>query len=261
MSARGSALLQCHGAYLGAQRVSSSRGPKVAVEWETAEIGEHDLGVERVSLELKRLFDGEVGGDGCGLEIDHSGDILCALDGRKAIFREPCELPERHLAAWRDGDFTATEGDHALTFKAENIADVSGRHDAEQVIAPVFIDGSACDGDRSGDRGVNGDAFLASAVLECGGLFWRESNSVHMRQERALSSEGWQAGLGGGALLRSEENFARGHQWQSFEGMSAESEEDVTQEKDERDAVGNSVMGGENEDSAFRRAFKLRSRM
>jgi hypothetical protein len=32
--------------------------------------------------------------------------------------------------------------------------------------------------------------------------------------------------------------------------MSAESEEDVTQEKDEREAVGNSVMGGEDEDGA-----------
>jgi len=29
-----------------------------------------------------------------------------------------------------------------------------------------------------------------------------------MRYEMALSSEGWQARLGGGALLRSEENFA-----------------------------------------------------
>jgi hypothetical protein len=31
--------------------------------------------------------------------------------------------------------------------------------------------------------------------------------------------------------------------------MSAESEEDVTQEKDQREAVGNSVMGGEDEDA------------
>jgi hypothetical protein len=70
-----------------------------------------------------------------------------------------------------------------------------------------------------------------------------------MWQEGALSSQGWQAGLGGGALLRSEENLARGRQWQSLEGMSAESEEDVTQEKDEGDAVGNSVMRGEDEDA------------
>jgi hypothetical protein len=28
---------------------------------------------------------------------------------------------------------------------------------------------------------VDGDAFLASAVLECGGLFWREFSSFHMR--------------------------------------------------------------------------------
>jgi hypothetical protein len=66
---------------------------------------------------------------------------------------------------------------------------------------------------------VNRDAFLASAALECGGLFWREANSFHTRQGRALSSEGWQAGLGGGALFRSEESFARGRQWQSLKGM------------------------------------------
>ena len=49
-----------------------------------------------------------------GLEIDHLGDILCALHGREAIFREPCKLPERRRASWRDGDLTASEGDHAL---------------------------------------------------------------------------------------------------------------------------------------------------
>jgi hypothetical protein len=68
-----------------------------------------------------------------------------------------------------------------------------------------------------------------------------------MRQEGALSSEGWQAGLGGGTLLRSEENLARGPQWQSLEGMSGESEEDVTQEKDAGGAVADSVMRGEDE--------------
>jgi hypothetical protein len=108
------------------------------------------------------------------LEIDHLGYILCALDGREAMFREPCEVPERHRAAWRDRDLTAAEGDHALIFKAENVAD------AERVIAPAFIDGSAWDGERSGDSGVDGDAFLASATLECGGLFCREFNSFHM---------------------------------------------------------------------------------
>jgi hypothetical protein len=59
---------------------------------------------------------------------------------------------------------------------------------------------------------VDGDAFLASAALECGGLFWCEFNSFHMGHEMALSSEGWYAGLGGGALLRSEETFARWRQ-------------------------------------------------
>jgi hypothetical protein len=52
--------------------------------------------------------------------------------------------------------------------------------------------------------------------------------------------------------LRSEENFARGCKWQSPKVISAESEEDVTQEKDERKAVGNSVMGGEDEDAVRR---------
>jgi len=70
-----------------------------------------------------------------------------------------------------------------------------------------------------------------------------------MRQEGAPSSGGWEAGLGGGALLRSQENLARGRQWQSPEVMSAENEEDVTQEKDEREAVRNSVMGGEDQDA------------
>jgi hypothetical protein len=86
-------------------------------------------------------------------------------------------------------------------------------------------------------------------MLECGGLFWRESNSFHMRQEGALSGEGWQAGLGRGALLRSAENLTRGRQWQGLEGISAEGEEDVTQKKDQGNAVGDSVMRGEDEDA------------
>jgi hypothetical protein len=134
-----------------------------------------------------------------------------------------------------------------LIFKAEYVADLGGRHDAERVIEPVFIDGSTCYGERSGDSGMDGDAFFASATLECGGLFWSESNSFHIRQKRALSSERWQAGLGGSALLRSEENFARGLQWQSLEGMSAQSEEDVTQEKDAGGAVADSMVRGEDE--------------
>jgi DNA modification methylase len=59
--------------------------------------------------------------------------------------------------------------------------------------------------------------------------------------------------------LRSKENFARGCKWQSPKVISAESEEDVTQEKDERKAVGNSVMGGEDED-AVRRLMNTLSR-
>jgi hypothetical protein len=55
---------------------------------------------------------------------------------------------------------------------------------------------------------VDGDAFLASAALERGCLFWCEFSSFHIGQEGALSSEGWQSGLGGGALSRSEENLA-----------------------------------------------------
>src|SRR5258708_33115753 len=70
-----------------------------------------------------------------------------------------------------------------------------------------------------------------------------------MRQEGALSGEGWQAALGGGALLRSEENFARGGQGQGLEGMSAESEQDVTQEKEAGRAGADSVMRGEDEDA------------
>jgi hypothetical protein len=68
-----------------------------------------------------------------------------------------------------------------------------------------------------------------------------------MRQEGALSSEGGQARLGGGALSRSEETFARWRQRQSLEDMSAESEQDVTQEKDAGGAVADSVMRGEDE--------------
>jgi hypothetical protein len=49
--------------------------------------------------------------------------------------------------------------------------------------------------------------------------------------------------------LRSEENLARGRQWQNHEILSAECEEDVTQNKHQRDAVGNSVMGREDEDA------------
>ncbi len=96
---------------------------------------------------------------------------------------------------------------------------------------------------------MDGDVFLASAALECGGLFCREFNSFHPRQQRTPSSEGWQAGLGGGALLRSEESFARGRQWQNHEIMSTESEEDVTQKKDAGGAVADSVMRGEDEDA------------
>jgi hypothetical protein len=134
-----------------------------------------------------------------------------------------------------------------LIFKAENVADLSWRHDAERIIVPPFIDGSARNGECSGDRGMDGDVFLASASLEYSGLFWREFNSFHMRQDGALSSEGWHAGLGGGALLRSEESFARGRQWQSRERLSAEREEYVMQEKDAGGAVTDSVMRGEDE--------------
>jgi hypothetical protein len=93
------------------------------------------LCIERISLEFRCLFDGEVGGDSSELEIDHPGDILFALDGGKAIFRKPCDLPKRHRAAWRDRDLAAGEGDHALLFKTENVADLGRRHDAERVIA------------------------------------------------------------------------------------------------------------------------------
>jgi hypothetical protein len=62
-------------------RESQALGSEGAVEWETAEVGEHDLCVERVSLELKRLFNGEVGRDGCGLEIDQAGEELRAKIG------------------------------------------------------------------------------------------------------------------------------------------------------------------------------------
>jgi hypothetical protein len=133
-----------------------------------------------------------------------------------------------------------------LIFKAKYVADLGGR---QRVIEPVFTDSSTCYGERSGDSGMDGDAFFASAALECGGLFWSESNSFHIRQKRALSSEGWQAGLGGGALLRSEENFARGRQWQIRERMSAESKEYVTQEKDAGGAVADSAMRGQNKDA------------
>ena len=97
------------------------------------------------------------------MEIDHPGYILCALDGGEAIFREPGEVPECHRAAWRDGDLTAAERDHALIFKSQDVADLSGRHDAERVIAPAFIDGSARDSERSGDSGMDGDAFLTKS--------------------------------------------------------------------------------------------------
>jgi hypothetical protein len=83
---------------------------------------------------------------------------------------------------------------------------------------------------------VDGGAFLSSTALECG-LFWREFKPFHMRLERTLSSGRWQTGFGGGALLRSEESFARGRKWQAIEGLLAEGEEDVTQERDELKAA------------------------
>jgi hypothetical protein len=94
---------------------------------------------------------------------------------------------------------------------------------------------------------VDSDAFLASATLECGSLFWREFDSLYTRQERALSSNGWQTGLAGSTLLRSEEHLAGWCQRKSLEDMSAESEEDVAKEKDKGNAVGDSVMRGEDE--------------
>jgi hypothetical protein len=87
------------------------------------------------------------------------------------------------------------------------------------------------------------------AELEGGGLFRRELNSFHTRQDGALSREGWQAWLGGGTLLRSEEILAGGRQWQGLERVSAESEEDVAQEKDAGGAVADSVMRGKDEDA------------
>jgi hypothetical protein len=49
--------------------------------------------------------------------------------------------------------------------------------------------------------------------------------------------------------LRSEENFARRCQRRNLERMSANSEEHVTQEKDPRGAVADSVMRREDEDA------------
>jgi len=68
-----------------------------------------------------------------------------------------------------------------------------------------------------------------------------------MGHRRALSSEGSRAGLVGGTLLRSEENFARWRQSQSLEGVSAEGEEDVTQKKDAGRSIADSVVRGEDE--------------
>ena len=75
----------------------------------------------------------------------------------------------------------------------------------------------------------------------------REFDAFYIRHGRALSSEGWHPGFRGGALLRSEENFGRGRQWQSFERMPVESQQHVTQEKDTGGAVADSVMRGEDE--------------
>jgi hypothetical protein len=94
---------------------------------------------------------------------------------------------------------------------------------------------------------VDGNAFLASASLECGGLLWREFDSFYVREKRAISGEGCHAGLGGSALSRSTENFARWRERQSLKDMSAEREEDITQEKDAGGAIANSVMRGEDE--------------
>src|SRR5258705_3632700 len=88
------------------------------------------------------------------------------------MFREPREVPERHRAAWRDGDLTAGEGDHALIFKAENVADLSGRHDAEWVIPPAFIDVSAGEGERSRDSGGGGEGLPPGSGAEMIGAFW-----------------------------------------------------------------------------------------
>lgn len=93
---------------------------------------------------------------------------------------------------------------------------------------------------------MDGNALLAGSTLECNSVFWRESNPFHMRHEMALRGKGWQAGLGGDALLCSEESFARWCQRQSLERMSAEGEEDVAKEKDARGAVTDSVMRGED---------------
>jgi hypothetical protein len=53
--------------------------------------------------------------------------------------------------------------------------------------------------------------------------------------------------LGRSALLRSEKNLARWRQWKSLKDMSAENEEDVTQEKDAGGPIADRVMRGEDE--------------
>jgi hypothetical protein len=80
--------------------------------------------------------------------------------------RQSRELPERHRAARPDRDLAVGEGHHAFIFKPKNVSDVSGRVDAEWIIAPAFIDGSSCDGDSGGDSCVDGNVFLASASLD-----------------------------------------------------------------------------------------------
>jgi hypothetical protein len=108
--------------------------------------------------------------------------MLCALDEGEAMFHESREVPERHRSARRDRDPPAGNGHHAFIFKPKNVSDLSGRHDAERIIAPALIDGSAGYGECSGDSCVDGNAFLASASLQCGGLFWREFHSFYIGQ-------------------------------------------------------------------------------
>ena len=57
--------------------------------------------------------------------------------------RESREFPERDRAARRDRDLVIGKGHHAFIFKPKDVSDLSGRHDAEWIIAPAFINGSA----------------------------------------------------------------------------------------------------------------------
>ncbi|WP_433984621.1 hypothetical protein RBB78_08085 [Tunturiibacter empetritectus] len=69
-----------------------------------------------------------------------------------------------------------------MIFKTENVADLSGRHDAEGLLRQLSSMALPAMMSAAEITAWMVTPSSRAAALECSGLFWRKNNSFHMRQ-------------------------------------------------------------------------------